>query len=155
MKPSLYRELTGRPYPRGLATEHQNYPGPTYESLKAASVERAQFTAEQARKLLSAALGTRPHLAARVVDQLGPVLAGELARAVDTSVTTRINAYLSAERAELSLEPADGFSGPEQPQVATPQPGPPLPVVPAPVAPASPPANGAPAIAPAPPVSGA
>jgi hypothetical protein len=63
--------------------------------------------------------------------------------------------YDSAERAELSLEPADGFSGPEQPQVATPQPGPPLPVVPAPVAPASPPANGAPAIAPAPPVSGA
>lgn len=101
MRPSLYRELTGRPYPRGLATDHGNHPGPTYEALKAAAANRAQFTPEQAQEILSAALGTRPRLAARVIDRLGPVLAGELARAVDGAVNGRINRYLADERATL------------------------------------------------------
>jgi hypothetical protein len=127
MRPSLYRELTGRPYPRAAARDFAAaqasiaktlsatpaevaemvkkvtalYRPPTYETLKAAASERAQFTAEQAQQLLSAALGTRPHLAARVVDQLGPVLAGELARAVDGAVNGRINRYLADEKATL------------------------------------------------------
>lgn len=75
---------------------------PTYDVLKAASAERAQFTTEQAQTMLSAALGTRPHLAARVIDKLGPVLAGELARAVDGAVNDRIGRYLADEKAELN-----------------------------------------------------
>lgn len=98
MKPSLYRELTGRPYPRRPET---------YEALKVAAAERAQFTPEQAQEILSAALGTRPHLAARVIDRLGPVLAGELARAVDGAVNGRINRYLADERATLDRLYAD------------------------------------------------
>lgn len=85
-----------------IATEHASYRRPTYDVLKAAAAERGQFTAEQAQTMLSAALGTRPHLAARVIDKLGPVLAGELARAVDAAVEGRISGYLSAERAELN-----------------------------------------------------
>lgn len=94
-------------YTPGIATEHANYRRPTYDVLKAASAERARFTTEQAQSMLSAALGTRPHLAARVIDKLGPVLAGELARAVDTAVESRITGYLSAERAELNRLYAD------------------------------------------------
>lgn len=100
MSPSLYRELTGRPYPPAVRAETTRRP--TYAVLREAAAERAQFTPDQAQTMLSAALGTRPHLAARVVERLGPVLAGELARAVDTAVSSRISGYLSAERAELN-----------------------------------------------------
>lgn len=85
-----------------LPTDVLSFRRPTYDVLRAASAERAQFTVDQAQTMLSAALGTRPHLAARVIDRLGPVLAGELARAVDAAVDGRINGYLADERAELN-----------------------------------------------------
>jgi hypothetical protein len=88
--------------PGGYVVKETAQRRPTYDVLRAASAERAQFTTDQAKTMLSAALGTRPHLAARVIEKLGPVLAGELARAVDASVEGRISGYLSAERAELN-----------------------------------------------------
>lgn len=99
MSPSLYRELTGRPYPPAVRAETTRRP--TYAVLREAAAERAQFTPDQAQTMLSAALGTRPHLAARVIGQLGPVLAGELARAVDAALEQRYGNYLRAERETL------------------------------------------------------
>lgn len=99
MSPSLYRDLTGREYPPAVRSQARR--PATYAALKEASAERAQFTTDQAQAMLSAALGTRPHLAARVIDKLGPVLAGELARAVDGAVNGRINKYLADEKATL------------------------------------------------------
>jgi hypothetical protein len=88
--------------PGGYVVKETAKRRPTYDVLRAASDERAQITTDQAQTKLTAARGTRPHLAARVIEKLGPVLAGELARAVDASVEGRISGYLSAERAELN-----------------------------------------------------